>query len=125
MQGTTPEGVAPIGLPSPPGRPALLANESFLRSPSFLGKADPRSLVGSASLMKVRRLHASARACHHENSMMKTRVDCSTGSSCSTSSSVRAFNVSVFSELDDLLGQPPAYATGFPCLPLVMCLTER
>ena len=53
-QGTTPEGIAPIGLPSPPGRPALLANESFLRSPSFLGKADPRSLVGSASLMKVR-----------------------------------------------------------------------
>ncbi len=53
-QGTTPEGIAPIGLPSPPGRPALLANEGFLRSPSFLGKADPRSLVGSASLMKVR-----------------------------------------------------------------------
>ena len=61
MQGTTPEGVAPIGLPSPPGRPALLANEGFLRSPSFLGKADPRSLVGSASLMKVRRLTANDR----------------------------------------------------------------
>ena len=52
-QGTTPENIAPIGLPSPPGRPVLLANESLLRSPSFLGKADPRSLVGSASLMKV------------------------------------------------------------------------